>query len=209
MKAKQDINILLNITDILTQCFRYHQIYTYTCTIHVYLRDCITYMKHVTTHTMDYVDTTTANILSLDILPVERKGMLRHTESQLPSIMHLPISLDNTHHFYRYLKPHVLVAEEQFFLLIDVPTQDRAQQLQIYEIVIPPVPHVDISARYKISDKYIGITFEETQAVVITEQKYSSCLHTNSQFAKWMHHSRLLQIHKHGQWPHMSRTSRK
>ena len=49
---------------------RYHQIYTYTCTIATYLRDCFTYMKQVATHTMDYVDTTTTKTLSLDILPV-------------------------------------------------------------------------------------------------------------------------------------------
>ena len=47
----------------------------------------------------------TTNILSADILPVkELKGLLRHIESQLPSIMHLTISSDNTLHFYRYLE---------------------------------------------------------------------------------------------------------
>ena len=30
--------------------------------------------------------------------------------------------------------------------------------------------------------KYIGITYDETQAVVITEQQYSTCLHANGQF---------------------------
>ena len=51
---------------------------------------------------MDYVDAATANILSPDKLPVkELKGILIHVESQLPSIMHLPISLDKTLHFYR------------------------------------------------------------------------------------------------------------
>ena len=110
--------------------------------------------------------------------------MLRHIELQLPSIMHLPISSDKTLHFYRYVKTHLLVAEEQFLLLIDVPIQDRAQQLKIYKIFNLPVPHGDMSARYKINDKYIGITYDETQAEVITEQQYSSCLHANGQFCK-------------------------
>ena len=43
------------------------------------------YIKQVATHTMDYVDATTTNILSPDILMVEElKGLLRHIESQLP-----------------------------------------------------------------------------------------------------------------------------
>ena len=141
-------------------------------------------MKQVV-HTMDYVDAATTNILSPDIIPVkELKGMLRHIESQLPSIMHLPISLDNTLHFYRYLKTHVLIAKEQFLLLLDLPIQDRAQQLQIYKIFNLPVPHGNMSARYKTNDKYIGITYDKTQAVVIIEQQYSTCLHANGQFCK-------------------------
>ena len=57
---------------------------------------------------------------------------------------------------------HVLIAEEQFHLFIDVPIQDRAQQLHIFEIFNLPVPHGDMSARYEINDKYIGITYDET-----------------------------------------------
>ena len=95
--------------------------------------------------------------------------MLRHIESQLPSIIHLPISLHNTLHFYRYPKTHVLVAEEQFLLLIDVPIQNRAQHILIYKIFNLIIPHGNMSERYKISDIYMGITYDETQAVVITE----------------------------------------
>ena len=32
--------------------------------------------------------------------------------------------------------------------------------------------------------KYIGDTHDKTQAVVITEEKYSTCLHANGQFCK-------------------------
>ena len=100
-KASEDMNILLNITDVLMQCLRYHQIYTYACTILSYLRYCLTYMRQVTTHTMDDVNAAMTNILSPDILPVEVLGtMLRHIEVQVSSIMHLPISLDNRLHFY-------------------------------------------------------------------------------------------------------------
>ena len=79
---------------------------------------------------MNYVDAAMTNILSPEILPVEDLGtMLRHIEAQLPSIMHLPISLDNTLHFYQYIKTHLMAVDGQFLLLIDVPIQDRVQQI--------------------------------------------------------------------------------
>ena len=59
-----------------------------------------------------YVDAATTNILSPDILPVEDlRNMLRHIESELPSTMHLPISLNDTLHFNWYLNIHILIAE--------------------------------------------------------------------------------------------------
>ena len=78
---------------------------------------------------MDYVDAAMTNILSPDILHIENlRTMPRHIKSQLPSIMYLPISSDNTLHFYWYLKTYMLVVGGQFLLLIDVPIQNRTQQ---------------------------------------------------------------------------------
>ena len=75
--------------------------YIYMCTILAYLRDSLTYMKHVAIHTMDYVDEATTNILLPDILTVEDlQNMLTHIESELPSTVHLSISSDDTLHFY-------------------------------------------------------------------------------------------------------------
>ena len=54
-----------------------------------------------------------------------------HIKAELPTTMHLPVSSDDMLHFYRYLCTHVLVYEEQFLLLIDVPIQDCAQELEI------------------------------------------------------------------------------
>ena len=51
------------------------------------------------------------------------------TESELTPVMHLLISLDNTFHFYHYLSTQVLIADEHFLLLINVPMQNREQQL--------------------------------------------------------------------------------
>ena len=79
---------------------------------------------------MDYVDAVTTGIFSPHVLPVEDlRKMLLHIEETLPSTMHLPISSEDALHFYTYLSIHILIADEQFLLLIDVPIQVCAQQL--------------------------------------------------------------------------------
>ena len=71
--------------------------YIYIYNILAYLRDSLTYMRQVAIHTKDYVDVAINNVLSPDILPVkDLRNMLRHIEPELPSMMHLPISSDNT-----------------------------------------------------------------------------------------------------------------
>ena len=113
-----------------------------------------------------------------DIVPVEElRSMLRHIESQLPSIMHMPISLNDTLNFYQYFKTHVLLADGQFLLLIDIPIHDRVQQLQIYEIFNLPVLQGNVSAQYKINNKYIAVPHDEMHTVMITVQYYPSSPH--------------------------------
>ena len=76
-------------------------------------------------HTMDYIDAATP---SSHILPImDLKKMLAHKEETLPPTLHLPVSSEDALHFYRYLCTHVLIANKQFLLLIDVPIQDRSQ----------------------------------------------------------------------------------
>ena len=150
--------------------------YIYMHTILAYLRDSLTYMRQVAIHPVDYIDATTTNLLSPNILPVEDlRNMLRHIESELPSTMHLPISLDDTLHFYWYLNTQVLIAEGQFLLLINVPIQNRAQQLQIYEVFSLPVPHSNLSVQYEINYKYIEVMYDEMKADAITDQQYITC----------------------------------
>ena len=175
-RSNEDLIQLFNITEVLIQCIRYQEMNIYMYTILAYLRDFLTYIRQVTIHTMDYVDAATTNILSPNILPMEDlRNMLRHIESELPSTMHLPISLDDTLYFYQYPNTHILVAEGQFLLLIDVPIQNRAQQLQIYEVFSLPVPHSNLSAQYKINYKYIRMTYDVTKAVAIMDQQYKAC----------------------------------
>ena len=81
---------------------------------------------------MDYIDAATTSILSPHVLQVEDLWeMLICIETELPSTMHSTVSPDDTLHFYRY---YVLVVEEQFLLLIDVPIQDCTQQLKVYQV---------------------------------------------------------------------------
>ena len=101
--------------------------YIYMYIILAYLTDSLTYMWQIAIHMIYYMIATTTNILSPDILPVEDlRNMFRHTKSELPSTMHLHISLGDTLHLYLYLNAHMLIAKGQFFLLIDVPIQNRA-----------------------------------------------------------------------------------
>ena len=75
--------------------------------------------------------------LSPYILPImDLKKMLSHIEETLPPTLHLPVSSEDTLHFYQYLHTHVLIASKQFLLLIDVSIQDQSQQLSIYNFFL-------------------------------------------------------------------------
>ena len=89
--------------------------------------------------------------------------MLLHMEETLPLAMHLLISSEDALHFYRYLHTHVLIADEQILLLVDVPIQDHAQQLKIYEVFNLDIPHRNISACYSINNRYLGIMHDKTK----------------------------------------------
>ena len=77
---------------------------------------------------MDYIDAATSGTLSPHVLPVvDLQRMLKHIADTLPPMLHLPISPEDTLHFYRYLCTHILIEKnKQFLLLIDMPIQDRS-----------------------------------------------------------------------------------
>ena len=79
----------------------------------------------VSTHTMDYINAATLGTLSPRVLLVlDLQRMLQHIADTLPPMLHLPISPEDTLHFYRYPCTHILIENKQFLLLIDVPIQD-------------------------------------------------------------------------------------
>ena len=66
-------------------------------------------------------------------------------------------------------KDQMKIVDGQFLLLINVLIQNRAQQLQIYEILNLPVPHSNLSAEYMVNNKYIGVTYDKIKALAITD----------------------------------------
>ena len=90
------------------------------------------------------------------VLPViDLQRMLQHIADTLPPTLHLPISPEDTLHFYRYLHTHVLIENKQFLLLIDVPIQDRSRQITIHQILTLDIPQGNYSAHYDVDTKYL------------------------------------------------------
>ena len=179
----QDVTTLYNITHSMYSSLSYQHIILHIHSILANLRDSLYYMREVTTHTMDYVDAATTRILSPHVLPVEDlRKMLLHIEETLPSTMYLPVSSEDTLNFYRHPCTHILIADEQFILIIDVPMQDCTQQHEIYEVFNLAISHRNFSAYYNIKNRYLGITHDETKAVEISEEQFNTCQKANRQF---------------------------
>ena len=122
------VNNVYNFTTSLATSLSYHQLILHIRSVLANLQNSLSYIRTVSMHTMDYVNAATTRTLSPHILPImDLKKMLVHIEETLPPTLHLPVSSDDTLHFYRYLHTHVLIANKQFLLLIDVPIQDRSQ----------------------------------------------------------------------------------
>ena len=134
-------------------------------------------------HIMDYINAATTGTLSTHILPIaDLKQMLSHIEKSLLTTMYLPVLSEDTLHFYRYLCTHVCIANRQFLLLIDVPIQDKTQQISIYRIFTLDILHGNFTACYEIDTKCLGITQDKTMAVEILDKQYCTCKEANGQF---------------------------
>ena len=69
-------------------------------------------------------------------------------------------------------------------LTICIKLHTQCAPRRIYEVFNLAVLHGNVSVQYKINNKYIGVTYDETQAAMITQQPYLVCLHANGQFSK-------------------------
>ena len=142
----------------------------------------LSYIRRVSMHTLYYLDAATTGTLSPNILPIaDLRQMLPHIEETLPPTMHLPMSSEDTLHFYRYLHTHVPITNRQFLLLIDVPIQDHMQQLSIYKIFTLDITIGHFTAQFNVSTQYLGVTQDETTAVEISQHQFSICQTANGQ----------------------------
>ena len=171
-----DINNLYNLTTSLATSINFHQLILHIRSVFANLRDSLSYIQMVSTHTMDYIDAATSGTLPPHVLSVvDLQRMLTHIADTLPPKLHLPVSPDDALHFYRYLCTHILIENEQFLLLIEVPIQDRSQQITMHEILTLSIPHGNYSACYDIDTKYLGITKDATMAVELSTIQFQVC----------------------------------
>ena len=181
--ASHDINSLYNITTSLATSISFHQLILNIRSMFANLCDSLNYIQMVSTHTMDYIDAATTGILSPHILPtMDLQKMLLQVSDTLPPTLHLPVSPDDNLHFNRYLCTHILITNKQLLLLIDIPIQDRLQQVTIHEVFTLNIPHRNFSVCYDINTKYLGITKDETMAVELSITHFQVCQAANEQF---------------------------
>ena len=132
-ETSTDVNNLYNLTTSLATSLSYHQLILNIRSVLANNQDSLSYITTVSTHTMEYLDAATTGILFTHILSImDLKRMLSHIEENPVSTLHFPVSSEDTLHFYQYLCTHVLISNKQFLLLINVPIQDRSQQLSIF-----------------------------------------------------------------------------
>ena len=147
------------------------------------LCDSLNYIQKVSTHIMEYIDAATSGTLSPHVLPViDLQKMLQHIADTLPPTLHLPISPEDTLHFYRYLYTHVLIKNKQFLPLIDIPIQDRSQQITIHQVLTLGILHGNYSAHYDVHIKFFGVTKDATMVVELSTRQFQACQDANGQF---------------------------
>ena len=87
------------------------------------------------------------------------------------------------------ISTHILIANNEFLPLIDVPIQDRSQQIMIYEVFTLNIPHGNFTAHYDTNTKYLGITKDETMAVELSANQFQFAKPQMDNFATYLHHS--------------------
>ena len=181
--TSQDISNLYNLTTSLAASINFNQMVPHIRSVFANLLDSLHYLHTISTHTMNYIDAATSGILSPHVLPVvDLQKMLQHIADTLPPTLHLPISPDNTLHFYRYLCTQVLIENKQFLLLVDIPIQDRACQITIHEVFTLDIPHGNYSAYYDITTKYFRVTKDTTMGLDLSTAQFQTCQQANGQF---------------------------
>ena len=91
--TSHDINNLYNLTTSLATSISFHQLILHIRSVFANLHDSLSYIRMVSTHTMDYINAATSGTKSLHTLPIkDLQKMLLHISETLPSTLHLPVS---------------------------------------------------------------------------------------------------------------------
>ena len=181
--TSQDINNLYNLITSLAASINFNQMILHIRSVFANLQDSLHYLWTVSTHTMEYINASTSSILSPHVLPVaDLQKVLQHIPDTLPPTLHLPISPEDTLHFYRYLHTHVLIENKQFLLLIAVPIQDRAHQITIHQVFTLDIPYGNYSAHYDINSRYFRVTTDATMGIELSTAQFQTCQQANRQF---------------------------
>ena len=100
-ETAHDVNNLYNLTTSLATSLSYHQLILHIRSILANLQDSLSYIRTDSMHTMDHVDAATTETLLPHALPImDLRKMLSHIEETLPPTLHLPVSSEDTLHFY-------------------------------------------------------------------------------------------------------------
>ena len=181
--TSHDINNHYNLTRTLATSISFHQLILHIRSVFANLCDSLNYIRKVSTHTMEYINAATSGTLSPHILPImDLQKMLLHISDTLPPTLHLLVLSDDTLHFYRYLHMHILIENKQFLLLIDIPIQDRSQQITIHEVLTLSIPHGNFPAHYDANTRYLHSTKDATMAVELSTTQFEVCQEENGQF---------------------------
>ena len=178
--TSQDINNLYNLTTSLATSINFNQMILHMRSVFANLQDSLHYIQMVSTHTTSHshLQNTVTTCFTSQIY----KRCYEHIADTLPPTLHLPISPEDTLHFYRYLHTHVLIENKQFLLLIDVPIQDRACQITVHQVFTLDIPHRNYSACYDVNTKYLGVTKDATMGVELSTTQFQACQQANGQF---------------------------
>ena len=176
--TSHDIHNLYNFTTSIATSINFHQLILHIRSVFANLCDSLSYIQtgFYTYHGwITSMQPHQEHCLLTSYQSWILQRMLNHIADTLPPTLHLPISPEDTLHFYRYhVVLHVLIENKQFLLLIDMPIQDRSQQITIHEILTLDIPHGNYSAHYDVDTKYLGITKDATMAVELSTTQFQS-----------------------------------
>ena len=106
-RTHNNVTTHFNIISSIYIHINYQQVLIHVCSILANLREFLYYMSQIAMHTMDYIEAATTGISSPHVLLLEDlQEMLMHIKTELPSTMHIPVSMDQPLYFYRYLPAH-------------------------------------------------------------------------------------------------------